>query len=238
MDWYHGYVLHRRPWRETSLWLEVFSREAGKVALIAKGGRRHKRFAAKLQPFQPLLLQWRRKGELATLTAAEAQEPVSSWRGNALFCGFYVNELLARLLARDDPHPGLFDAYRQVLRILAEGKDIETALRRFELTLLAEIGYAPVLDHEVKYGDTIDPDRWYRYLPEQGPVEDAEGWLQGRTLLDLRDGRLATPQSRAQAKRLLRLLIDHHLQGRPLQSRSLFRQQLREHESQTHSSRC
>lgn len=236
LDWHHGYLLHCRPWRETSLWLEAFTREAGKVALIAKGGRRHRRFAARLQPFQPLLLQWRRRGELANLTVAESGGPSFGLQGTALFCGFYVNELLCRLLARDDPHPGLFDGYQRVLLELAEGKDVEAGLRRFELTLLVETGYAPVLDHEVEYGIAIDAEKRYRYLPERGPVADANGWLHGLTLLELGTGRLSTPRSRAEAKRLLRLLIEPHLQGRPLQSRSLFCQ-LREHESQIHSSR-
>ncbi len=237
-DWYSAYVLRRRPWRETSLWLEVFSREAGKVALIAKGGRRRRRFPGGLQPFQPLWLRWRRRGELANLTAAETGGAGFPLTGGALFCGFYVNELLSRLLARDDPHPGLFDGYRRVLLELAEGSDVEAALRRFELTLLVEIGYAPVLDHEVEYGNAIEAERRYRYVPERGPVADADGWLHGRTLMDLSAGCLSSPRSRAQAKRLLRLLIEPHLQGRPLQSRSLFRQRVTGHASQTRSSRC
>ena len=237
-DWCHGYVLHRRPWRETSLWLEVFTREAGKVALIAKGGRRPKRFPGGLQPFQPLLLQWRRRGDLANLTAAEVGGVAFPLTGEALFCGFYVNELLSRLLARDDPHPGLFDGYRRVLLELAEGTVVEAGLRRFELTLLVEIGYAPVLDHEVEYGNAIEAERRYRYVPDRGPVADAGGWLHGRTLLDLNAGCLSSPRSRVEAKRLLRLLIEPHLQGRPLQSRSLFRQRVTGHAPQTRSSRC
>ncbi|BCX81524.1 DNA repair protein RecO [Methylomarinovum caldicuralii] len=229
MDWHEGFVLRRRPWRETSLWLEAFTREAGKVALIARGARRRKRAPIALEPFQPLALRWRGRGEPATLTAAEAAGPPLRLDGTGLYCGFYLNELLSRLLARDDPHPALFDVYLETLKALAGG-EVERPLRRFELRLLGEIGYAPLLDHEVEYARPVVAAARYRYLPDQGPVADPAGWLQGRTLLALARDALDDGEVRRQAKRLLRLLLDHRLQGRPLQSRRLFQTMVKKHE--------
>jgi len=226
VTWYQAYILHRRPWRETSLWLEVFSRECGKVALLAKGARRGKKNYP-LQPLQPLLLRWRKRGELGTLIDADPLAPMLPLQGTALYCGFYVNELLSCLLARDDPHPPLFDDYRHALESLSQSQDLEVCLRRFELRLLEAIGYAPVLDHEVEYDDAIVAELRYRYEPERGPLLDSKGWLYGRTLMALRQGRLNTLEVRREAKRLLRLLIDHHMQGRPLRSRQLFLHQSR-----------
>jgi len=230
LDWHEGFVLHRRLWRETSLWLEAFTREAGRVALIARGARRRRRFSVPLEPFQRLSLHWRGRGELATLTAAEAAAPPLLLAGTDLYCGFYLNELLTCLLARDDPHPALFDAYDHTLQALAAGGQAEVALRRFELRLLREIGYAPLLDHEVEYARPVVAGARYRYLPDQGPVADPAGWLEGRTLLALAQERLDDGMVRRQAKRLLRLLIDHRLQGRPLKSRQLFQTFVRQHE--------
>lgn len=221
MQWYQGYILHRRPWRETSLWLEVFSRECGKVALLAKGARRSRKRLPP-QPLQPLLLRWRKKGDLGTLVDVDPLAPQVSLEGKALFCSFYLNELLSCLLIREDPHPDLFDDYRYALACLARGEDLEACLRRFELSLLRGIGYAPVLEHEVEYGAEIVANLTYRYEPERGPVVDNHGWLGGRTLIALRQGALETREVRREAKRLLRLLIDQHLQGRPLKSRALF----------------
>ena len=221
MQWYQGYILHHRPWRETSLWLEVFSRECGKVALLAKGARRSRK-RPPLQPLQPLLLRWRKKGDLGTLVDVDPLAPQLSLEGKSLFCSFYLNELLSCLLMREDPHPELFDAYRDALACLARGGDLEVGLRHFELSLLRGIGYAPVLDHEVEYGTDIVANLTYRYEPERGPVLDSDGWLAGRTLIALRQGTLETREERREAKRLLRLLIDQHLQGRPLKSRALF----------------
>lgn len=221
MQWHQAYILHRRPWRETSLWLEAFSRECGKVALLAKGARRGKR-KLPLQPFQPLLLRWRKKGELGTLIDADPLDSLVPLHGEALFCGFYLNELLSILLARDDPHPALFDHYRKTLEELSKVRDLETCLRFYELRLLEAIGYAPVLDHEVEYGAYVAEDLCYRYDPETGPIIDGRGWLHGSTLLALLQGKLETSQVRREAKRLLRILIDHQLQGRALRSRQLF----------------
>ncbi len=226
MQWYQAYILHRRPWRDTSLWLEIFSRECGKVALIAKGVRRGRKKKL-LQAFQPLLLRWRKKGDLGTLIDSDPLDVPLSLQGRVLYCGFYLNELLSLLLARDDPHPPLFDYYREALACLSGGSDLETCLRFFELRLLEEIGYAPVLDREVEYGKGISKDLWYRYDPDRGPLVDVKGWLQGGTLISLQQGRLEGASVRREAKHLLRMLIDRQLQGRILRSRQLFLHQTR-----------
>lgn len=223
-EWHEGLVLHRRPWRETSLRLEVFTLDLGKVALLAKGARRAKGGkSGVLQPFQPLLIRWCGKGELGTLTCAEATQPGFALGGVALYCGFYLNELLCRLLRWHDPHPRLYSEYLKALSALSSGCDPECCLRRFEARFLGEIGYGLILDHEVEYGAAIDPTACYRYDPERGPVLDAQGWLHGRTLLALRQERLESPEVRREAKRLLRQLIDYRLEGQVLASRMLFR---------------
>lgn len=231
-EWHEGVILHRRPWRETSLWLEVFTRDLGKIALLAKGGRRAKGGTkSALQLFQPLLIRWRGKSELGALTAAEVLPPVLSLTGMALYCGLYLNELLCRLLKRCDPHPRLYAEYLKTLSELAQASDLEACLRRFEMHFLREIGYGLILDHEVEYKTAIDPAACYRYDPEHGPVLDKEGWLHGQTLLALREGRLDSSRVRREAKRLLRELIDYRLEGRLLESRRLFRRAMRNDES-------
>jgi DNA repair protein RecO (recombination protein O) len=223
-EWQEGVILHRRPWRETSLWLELFTLKLGKIALLAKGARRQKRGkSGVLEPFQPLLTRWRGKSELKTLIAAEPLRAGFVLTGIALCCGFYLNELLWRLLKPQDPHPALYFAYLDTLAELSCGGELESCLRRFEARLLSEIGYGLILDHEVKYQAAIDSSARYRYDPERGPILDDQGWLHGRTLLALRRERLDSPEVRREAKRLLRQLIDHRLEGQVLVSRQLLR---------------
>lgn len=229
-EWHQGFILHRRPWRETSLWFEIFTRDLGKIALLAKRGRRAKGKTGLLQPFQQLLICWRGRGELGTLTAAEALQPAWALTGAALSCGFYLNELLYRLLKRHDPHPKLYAEYLKALSELSQAYDLEGCLRRFEVHFLGEIGYGLILDHEVEYGAAIDPASRYRYDPERGPALDDQGWLHGQTLLALQQGRLESPLVRREAKRLLRQLIDYRLEGRMLESRMLFRGKLKTYE--------
>ena len=144
--------------------------------------------------------------------------------GKILSCGFYLNELLLRLLPEHDPHPGVFAAYERSLARLAEGEHLDEALRFFELALLQEIGYGLLLDCDAESGAAIRPECHYDYRVEQGPVASAPGaqTLRGATLLGLRDGLLPGPAETGEAKRLMRRLINHHLGGRPLKSRELF----------------
>lgn len=239
-----AFVLHRRDYRNTSLLLDVYSRDYGRLSLVAKGARRKKGSGPLLQPFAPLLMSWQGRGELRTLTGTESAVQVPALQAGALLCGFYLNELLQRLLARDDPDAGLFMDYAQTLRALADAKvgdgpvqSQAMLLRRFELRLLSALGYALVLDHCVSDGSAIDARRRYRYWLEQGPVaEGGDGApmttpgdgipISGRTLLGLADGRLDASGQR-EALYLLRAALAPHLGDRPLHSRQLYAQYLK-----------
>ncbi len=226
-----AFVLHTRPYRNTSLILDVFTEAHGRAGIVARGARAGKRArSGLLQAFQPLLLSWSGRGELGTLTGVEAAGRALVPKGRRLYSGLYINELVVRFLHRDDPHPELFAHYREALRALAGDEDEEIAIRRFEVQLLQEMGYGLIVDHEARSGEAIEADRRYAYQLEAGPVYlrdgDAEAdnvtVVSGATLLALRDGRLEGEQVRREARRLLRQLIAHHLGGRPVQSRLLF----------------
>ncbi len=222
-EWHDVFILHRRPWRDTGLWLEVFSRDRGKVALLAKGARKGKpKSAAWLQSFQPLKIGWRGKGDLKTLTAVEPLSSLPVLSGKTLYCGFYLNELLAYLTYRYDPHPHLFHRYQETLRDFAKGGEMDRCLRLFEMDLLQEIGYGLILEHEVEYGNPIVPEASYRYEPDAGPCLDSCGEVHGMTLLALAKRRLEDPVVRKEAKLLLRQVIDYRLEGKSLKSRTLF----------------
>lgn len=249
-----GYVLHTYPYRETSLILQVWTRQHGRLALVAKGARRPKSaHRSLLVPFQPLALDWFGRGELRTLKTAEPAAPATPLAGQGLMAAFYLNELLLKLTHRDDPHEGLFDAYdaaivelRRLSRqsglpasvppVAAEAgptgsaRELESALRRFELAMLQELGYAVELAREAGSGAAIEADRDYWYVAERGPVR-ADGErapanavrLRGQTLIDLERGRFDDAATAAQAKQLMRLLINHSLNGQELATRALVR---------------
>ena len=225
-----AYLLHRRPYRETSLLIEAFTASAGRIALIAKGARSgRKGNAAILQPFQPLLLSWILRGEVGTLTAVEPREQRVALNGTALFSGFYLNELLMRLLARHDPHPELFDSYEKTLHLLSGSSPDEWSLRLFERDLLDSLGYGLLLEQSVD-GQPIQPHINYCYHLEHGPaaVGANERCLQvsGATLLALATGEAPGEQTRREAKRLMRAALGLYLGNKPLQSRELFSQGL------------
>lgn len=230
-----GYVLHTRPWRETSLIVEAFTREFGRVGLVARGVRRARsQYRGLLLPFRGLLLSWSGRGELPAITAVDAEAPIRFLRGRALFSGFYINELLMKLVPRNDPHPELFEDYGQALEGLAGSGQLDAVLRAFEKHLLDALGYGPTLDRTADTGAPVSADKRYRYLPEQGPVEEegpARGpdgedapLVSGRTLLALGAGRMsdASKLERAEARRLMRAILAPHLGPRPLGSRQFF----------------
>ncbi|MFM8333172.1 MAG: DNA repair protein RecO [Candidatus Methylumidiphilus sp.] len=220
-----AFVLHRGLFRETSLLLDVFACDHGIVRLLAKGALRGKGGkSGVLQPFNPLGLAWTARGEPAVLTAAEALGRCHALVGKTLFCGLYLNELLLRLLPSHDPYPDLFAFYGQSLARLESGERLDEALRFFELALLEELGYGLLLDCDAGGGD-IRPERHYDYRIEQGPVEAAPGpyAIPGAALLGLRDGELQGASEINAAKRLMRRVILHHLGGKPLKSRELFK---------------
>ena len=226
-----AFVLHAYPYRETSLLLEVFARSAGRVTLVARGARRPRSaMRGVLLAFQPLQLGWYGRGEVRTLTRAEWTGGQPLLQGDALLCGFYLNELLLRLLPREDPHEALFERYAEALQGLgAAGVATGPVLRGFEKALLRELGYALVLEREGLDGRGIDPGKTYTYDPERGPVEVPEGAevepkLPGRTLLAIARDDFSDPAIQQQAKLLMRSLIDHRLDYQPLKSRRIFRE--------------
>lgn len=221
-----SFVLHRRSYRESSLLVDVFTRERGLMRLLAKGARRGRSGrAGLLQPFAPLSLSWSGNPDLPVLSGAEGAGTAFELAGSALFCGLYLNELLIRLLPAQDSHPDLFHAYRRSLGELARGEPADRVLRIFELALLDEAGYGLLLDHESRLGQPIAADKFYEYRIEEGARECAPGpgTVRGSTLLGLREGIHLGPDEAREAKRLMRFVLGHYLGGRPLKSRELFR---------------
>ncbi|MCL5060836.1 MAG: DNA repair protein RecO [Candidatus Thermoplasmatota archaeon] len=226
-----GFILHTYPFKETSVVAEVFTRSHGRVALIARGARRPASMLRGLmQPFTPLLLSWFGKSDMKTLHAAEWQGGLIAPQGRALMCGFYLNELLLRLLARGDAHELLYDRYVDTLDQLAgesSSVDYERILRRFEKNLLSEIGYGATFDVDVDSGAPVDPDTRYVFQPERGALR-AIGQpgcpVSGQTLLDLADDRFERPAMLTEAKALMRALINHTLGAKPLYTRQLLRE--------------
>lgn len=222
-----AFILHRRPYRETSLLVEAFTRDYGRKGLVARGARRPgSGLRGMLEPFRPLLLSWSGRGELASLNGAEGAggPPLE---GRTLWSGFYLNELLQRLLARDDPHPDLFRAYASALARLQAGGNQETVLRGFERDLLDELGYGLLLEHEAEGGNPLNPDALYDYHLERGPVPLAPGGkarlpVRGRSLLALAADELDDPAVLREIKPLMRATLRLYLGDRPLKSRELF----------------
>jgi DNA repair protein RecO (recombination protein O) len=224
-----AYVLHQRPYRESSALLEIFTESHGRLGLVARGVRSARsRQRGELQPFRPLRLSWSARGELGTLTGVEADGPAPALKGSALYSGFYLNELLVRLLARQDPHPALYGLYAHSLHRLGVESALESTLRLFEKRLLEEIGYGLPLDFEVQYGEPVEPQRYYDYHLESGPVAvehaDAPGFVfSGASLLALAREELSDPEVLRDAKRLMRAALNLYLGDKPLHSRELFK---------------
>lgn len=212
-----AYVLHSRPWRETSLLLEVFSRDHGRVGLLARGvrGPRARLPRTALEPFQLLQVYWSGQGELPNLRAVEPIGPPRRLSDDALLCGLYVNELLVRLTARHDPHPHLFDRYAGLLTELAEPGPLAWNLRRFERDLLSELGYALQLDREAESGEPLIYDADYVYLPEQGPLRASAqhrgARIRGAALLALHADVMPSSSDLAALRRMLRAVIGAHV---------------------------
>lgn len=221
-----AYVLHTYPFRETSLIVEVFTRDHGRVALLARGARRPRSaLRGLLMAFQPLELGWAGKGEVQTLMKAEWQGGQPLLDGKALFCGYYLNELLMNLLPREDAHEKLFGAYAETLKRFSTVLR-EADLRTFEHSLLSELGYGLTLTTDCD-GVPIDAQGNYAYEIERGAVRIAQPGqsplsICGKTLLDMEQEDFSDPRSLAESKQLMRALMSHYLGGQPLETRKIF----------------
>jgi DNA repair protein RecO (recombination protein O) len=225
-----AYVVHSRPYRDSSVLLDVFTAEYGRISLVARGTRRQSRRgsgAALLQPFIPLLLSFSGRTELKTLTATEPAQGLCTLRGERMFSGMYMNELLVRLLHRNDAHPALFAAYDQALKALSGGSTVDTVLRGFEFKLLDELGYGFDLAVDGASGQPVQANLSYRYDSGLGLVgctdaTDTTSVYAGSDLLIMAAGEFGGV-ARLTAKRLLRQALAMQLGGTPLRSRELFR---------------
>jgi DNA repair protein RecO (recombination protein O) len=225
-----AFVLHSYPFRETSLVVELLTREFGRIGVVARGARRPKSaLRGVLLAFQPLLVSWSGKGELHTLLRAEWHTGYRPLKGISLICGFYLNELLLKLLARHDAHERLFDTYGETLQDLAAAPGPGGILRAFEKNLLRDLGYAVTLDRDVESGHPIAAEQRYTYLVERGPVStSAESAgigveLLGQTLLDMQSNDYSNAVTQQQSKALMRTLINHYLGEQELHTRQLLR---------------
>jgi DNA repair protein RecO (recombination protein O) len=223
-----AFVLHRRAWRETSLLLELLTRDFGRVGVIARGARGGRRGpGACSQAFQPLLVSWSGRTDLKTLTAAEAVSAAPAIVGERLYTALYVNELLVRLLLQHDAHRAVFDAYAGLLPALATAVDLEPLLRRFELLLLRELGYGMEFVHDSANGQLLEPAGHYLFSPEGGfraaPAPADPRAYPGRVLAEIGRGDFSAPETRRYAKRLMREALAGLLGPKPLHSRGYFR---------------
>lgn len=221
------YLVHAFHYRETSLIVEVFTRHAGRLALIAKGARRNKsRWRCVLQPFRKLAINASGRGEMLTLTHAEELDlPQPRVSGACLYSGLYVNELVHHFLIHRDAHLALFDEYESLLNSWQSPVIAPARLRLFEKRLLSAVGYGLLLDHDASDGTLIDPEVDYEYRANFGPrrktSQSAAPILQGRSLLALAKDNLQDTQSLQECKQLMRFLLEFHLDGKPLRSREL-----------------
>jgi DNA repair protein RecO (recombination protein O) len=221
-----GYILHHRPFRDTSQILDVVTLDYGKVALVARGSRGSKsRLAGILRPFLPLRLSWVARTDLGTLTGAEAAGPPAGMVGDALLSAYYVNELMLHFLHRYDPQPEIFRLYEDVLKGLLTADTVATCLRSFELEFLSLLGYAVNLTHEFASHRLLVDELNYEYRMEQGPVhvERSDGPLvfPGSVLSGINEQRFEDPEILRAANRLMREIIGFHLGGKELKSRKV-----------------
>jgi DNA repair protein RecO (recombination protein O) len=222
-----AYILHHRPYRDTSRILEVLTRDHGRLSLFARGVRGPKaKLAAALQVFQPLLLSWSGRGEAAQLTGAESGGSVRPLPAGCLMAAFYLNELLLKLTTRHDPLPAVFDDYRDTLEALRAGELLETRLRIFEKRLLEALGYGIDLMVEARTGRRIQPHEYYHFRPEEGlvlAVADSAGALAGRSLERLASEQICEARELDDARRLLQTALSQCLEGRELTTRAVAR---------------
>jgi DNA repair protein RecO (recombination protein O) len=202
--------------------MDVFTRDFGRISVLARGVRKAKsRTAGLLQPFIPLLISYFGKAELKTLSSVEIMQPSIALKELALYCGFYINELVSCFLHQYDPHPEVFSAYQQCLVTLTHSSKMEAALRMFELELMDNVGYGLQLEYDFHHEQPVSPLKKYQFHAQQGPVEADEGQFSGQTLQAIKAREFTDPQVLSAAKILMRTVIDVYLQGKQLKSRTV-----------------
>lgn len=223
-----AFLLHAHPYSETSLVLDVFARDHGRLAILARGARRPRSaLRGVLLAFQPLELGWFGGGEVKTLAKAEWVGGLPLLQGKSLLLGYYLNELLLKMMPREDAHPALYDAYGAALAALAGGRTETAELRRFEKALLRELGYGLALDRLANSGEVVRAAGLYEYQVERGVIEATDGvsprlTFSGKTLLDLAADDYGDPRTLAESKLLMRQLLSYYLGNQALQSRRVF----------------
>jgi DNA repair protein RecO (recombination protein O) len=221
-----GFLLHHRPYRETSLIVELYTRDYGRLTAFARAARGPRTRFTGLQPFRPLLLSWSGRGEAPALTAAEPDgPPPAALAGERLLSAFYLNELLLKLTVAHDPQPELHRHYAETLARLRAGDSLEALLRRFEKRLLELLGYGLEFSREVE-GRPLEAGAYYHFHAGVGlrPADGGSGAIAGRVLLALAaDEPLEDHESQRQARAVLRAAIDHCLDGRELRVRAVAR---------------
>lgn len=233
-----AFILQQRQFKESSLLLDVLTRDYGLIVVLAKGVRKSKsKTSGLLRPFQSLLLSCRGKGELLLLTHVELLDALQVLQGLPLYCAFYLNELILSFLRRFDAFPEVYADYAASLTLLAsldapsktsasldataETLTVERVLRNFELNLMLHIGYAIPIQHEARAQQPIKSSSHYCFHPEQGLIEHPEGKLKGSVLQAIAARELYHVEVLQVAKQIMRSVIDFHLQGRPLKSRAV-----------------
>lgn len=230
-----AYVIHRRPYSDTSLIVELLTPSNGRVSVLARGVKRGKsQKSLLLQPFKSLHAAWLGRGELPVLTTAEEAGNSLFLQGEALACGYYINELIYHLVPKHEPAADLFSLYGPTLEACTIPDKRATALRYFEIALLEQIGLSPTLDHDIINTEAIDENAMYYYKIPEGPVPSDKASVDengnkngvpvsGAGLMSIANMDFSEPKTQQEAKRLARALIHYHLDGRELLSRALFK---------------
>lgn len=229
-----GFILHTIPYRETSLLVDIFTLNHGRLRCVAKGFRKpnKKGIAKTLFPYSEHHFQWQGRGELKTLTQADPIQAPVFLKQESLFVGLYINELLYKLLHQNDPHQSLYEFYCQLMTQLSSSEILQPVLRRFEMLLLEELGYGLVLDAEAETGQAVSAESLYYYIPDQGlkliqdQTADNLHAFSGADIMALCQGQLEQQSVLRAAKKLTRQVIDFYLDGKELNSRELYRQHL------------
>ena len=224
-----AFILQHRKFRETSLILDVLTRDYGIVSILAKGVRKKKsKTAGLLLSFSALKLSYLGKNELKILTHVELEPSTIKLKGISLYCAFYVNEIVRCFLHKNDPHPEIYSEYQRCLKMLANSTDVEQVLRNFELNLIELIGYGIQLTIDVSTETQVQSLKKYCFLGETGMIEDVKGYVTGSTLFAMEARESLSEQALYEAKQLMRRIIDFQLQGKELKSRAVLAKIIKE----------